>query len=413
MTLWVILTILTSMASVLVAAPLLRKFDDAQAKNITGLEVYKDQLAEIEKELEQDLIDKAEADLARIEIERRILNMRKTGNTQTDGISPYWQQKAVIAIAALVIAGSVGLYALNARPDLPSAAFMQQAKAKQQTQPSGQQTKPEQVKIMVQRLEAKLKANPEYADGWRVLGWSYYNSGRYQDAVAAYKRAVALKQDNPILKSLQGEAMVKVAKGKVTNEALEVFKSALVKKPNDVRARYFSGLHKEQNNDPKAAVNDYIALLKLAPAKAQWAGDLRVRIRQLAQKTGVQVTEAQLGLKQSDEAKRKQQTAAVQAVKSIHGKKGPSAQDIKASNKMKPQDRYAMIRSMVSGLDARLKKSPKDANGWIMLIRSRMVLKEPDAARAALAEAQKVFADEPKTLEHVKQVAKSFGVITQ
>ena len=49
-----------------------------------------------------------------------------------------------------------------------------------------------------------------------------------------------------------------------------------------------------------------------------------------------------------------------------------------------PGQQEAMIANMVDGLDKRLQANPKDANGWIMLIRSRMTLGEPAKAKAAL-----------------------------
>jgi len=41
---------------------------------------------------------------------------------------------------------------------------------------------------------------------------------------------------------------------------------------------------------------------------------------------------------------------------------------------MPPGDRAAMIQSMVDSLARRLEQSPRDADGWIKLIRSRVVL---------------------------------------
>ena len=65
-----------------------------------------------------------------------------------------------------------------------------------------------------------------------------------------------------------------------------------------------------------------------------------------------------------------------------------------------------MIRGMVDGLAARLEKEPRDAQGWGRLIRSRVVMGEPDKAKAALAKARETFADAPDVLEAIGAIAR-------
>ena len=69
-----------------------------------------------------------------------------------------------------------------------------------------------------------------------------------------------------------------------------------------------------------------------------------------------------------------------------------------------------MIRGMVDRLAERLEKSPRDAEGWIKLIRSRSVLGETDKAKAALQKAWEVFADAPAEQERIAAAAKDLGV---
>ena len=75
--------------------------------------------------------------------------------------------------------------------------------------------------------------------------------------------------------------------------------------------------------------------------------------------------------------------------------RGPTADDVKAAEGLSAGDRNAMIRGMVDGLAARLDKAPRDADGWIKLIRSRKVLGEDAAASLALKKALDIFADAP------------------
>ena len=67
-----------------------------------------------------------------------------------------------------------------------------------------------------------------------------------------------------------------------------------------------------------------------------------------------------------------------------------------------------MIGTMVNRLESRLEKSPRDVDGWIMLIRSKQVLNDPKAANEALARALKVF--EANSPEHDRLIAGAKGL---
>ncbi len=402
MTLWLILTMLIAAAAAFVALPFLRRGEDGRQAG-SGVDVYKDQLAEVERDKEQGLIDEKEADLARVEIERRILLAARSDETTGQTVSAAWQYRTAMGVAMIVVIGSVGLYATIGRPDLLTGASQVQMAAVDEGQ-TGTQTAQDgggaksigDVTKMVKRLEKRLEDNPDNADGWRMLGWSYYNMGRYDEFVKAYARAVALQKDNPMLKALMGEAMVTAAGGKVTDNALKTFEDVLAINPKDERARFFKGIAKVQKGDNKGALDEWIELYKIAPADAQWAKDLRVQINQLAQSSGIDVSD-RLGKAKTAEA-----APATPA--------GPSAQDIESAKQLSGADQKAMVKGMVARLASRLKTSPEDADGWIMLIRSRMVLNQPEEARAALAQAKRVFSDAPETQTRIAQAAEAMGV---
>jgi cytochrome c-type biogenesis protein CcmH len=69
-----------------------------------------------------------------------------------------------------------------------------------------------------------------------------------------------------------------------------------------------------------------------------------------------------------------------------------------------------MIHGMVDRLAAELKANPRDADGWIRLMRARMVLGEKDQAQAAYRDARKAFADAPPQLAALRQAARSLSI---
>jgi cytochrome c-type biogenesis protein CcmH len=414
MTLWLILTAFMGGAALIVLAPFF--FGGSGAKETpTSLDVYKDQLAEVDRDKAQGVIDEAEAASARLEIERRILAAGRTGDAATQTVSPNWQYRMVTGVAAIVVLGSVGLYAALGRPDLPSAQSPALAAATQQPAPTGAQTAQAQpsggdVEALVKRIEKRVEENPKDPEGWRMLGWSYYNMGRHKDAVAAYRRAVDLQKDNPTLKALMGEAMVTEAGDNVTDAALAVFREVLAINPNDERARFFMGVSKAQKGDVPGAIDEWIALYKVAPADAAWVGDLRTRIEDTAKTAGIDVAAR---LAEARPAGNMATAAAGSAPPhpAAPATPGPTAADVEAAKDLKPQDQQAMVVGMVDRLAGRLEASPKDPDGWIMLMRSRMVMKDAENARAALEKAKTVFADDPETQKRIVQAAEAMGVI--
>src|SRR5262249_15558114 len=103
MTLWLILTIMTSVAAVLLSAPFIRRFGGPQADTAADIEVYRDQLKEIENELRHGLIDDTQADAAHIEIKRRALAVDGVEHSAVPRLSPNERSFAMICVAAIVV----------------------------------------------------------------------------------------------------------------------------------------------------------------------------------------------------------------------------------------------------------------------------------------------------------------------
>ena len=413
MTLWLILTLLMGGAALIVLAPFF--FGSGAKDSPTSLDVYKDQLAEVDRDKAQGLIDEAEAASARLEIERRILAAGRADASPAQTVSPNWHYRMVTGVAAIVVLGSVGLYGSLGRPDLPSAEVQAMALEGQQTtqatggQPAAAQQAGGDVETLVKRVQKRVEENPNDPEGWRMLGWSYSNIGRHKDAVAAYRRAVDLQKDNPTLKAILAEAMVTEAGETVTDAALAIFEEVLAINPNDERARFFKGVYKAQKGDVQGTLDEWFALYKVAPADAEWTADLRTRIEETAKQAGIDVSARLAEAKPAGTV-----TAAADATPAHPGaapRPGPTPADVESANQLKPEDRQAMAAGMVDRLASRLETSPKDPDGWIMLIRSRMAMNDAEKARAAFEKAKTIFADEPETQKRIQQAAEAMGAV--
>lgn len=266
---------------------------------------------------------------------------------------------------------------------------------------AGTDQKLDDVDSMIQRLAQRLEKEPNDGEGWRMLGWSYVMTQRPQQALAPYKRAMQLLPNNATVRAGFGEALVGAAGGKVTPEAKAEFDKALQLDPAEPRARYFDGLWLAQNGKAKEALDKWIALANSGSADAPWQPDVQKQIKDTAAKLGIDV---------SGRLKVKAAGPSAAAAAPAGGVAGPTPEQMAAASAMPADQRQASVDSMVSGLASKLAANPKNPEGWAMLLRSRMVLKQQDQAAKDLATARKALAGDAAGLATVDAAAKAVGV---
>ena len=391
MQVWPVLTILCSAAAVALAYPLIRRFESASQRAEREAAIYESQLAEVQTDAAAGNISDSDAELAKSEIQRRLAAVQKTVETQRPVPSP-WRGVAIASTAGLLILGSVNLYLVLGRPDLnsvPSPAVASASSTASVSQAEMVNTTPAdnaaaaaggagQVTDMVSKLAERLKSQPNDAEGWRMLGWSYFNLQNYAQSAEAYKRALALDPGNIDYKSSYAEALVQAADGSVTPEAQKLIGEVLAADPKEFRARFYRALASEQAGDQAAALDQWLALLQDAPSDAGWREDVKARIADLGKATGRDVSAA-LALPSLPPA---QQTAPL----------GQAEKD-------------AMVDGMIAKLAQKLAANPKDRDGWAMMIRSLTVRGDKAGADKALADALAIFKDDPETVAGLKAVA--------
>lgn len=256
----------------------------------------------------------------------------------------------------------------------------------------------------VAQLEERLKDNPQDVEGWQMLGWSFFETGRYAEAVTAYRKAVALTPNNGELWSALGEALVMASnETQMPADAVKAFQTAIASNARDPRARYFLAVNKDLKGDHKGAIEDWFALLAQTPAGAPWEADLRRTIEQVAAREKIDVR-ARLASVATAPAAPGTRAVATDAIP------GPSREQMAAATKLPPGQQEAMVRGMVDGLAQRLAQNPRDADGWIRLMRSRMVLGETVQAKAALDSALKTFGNAPAERDRLLAAAKELDV---
>lgn len=258
------------------------------------------------------------------------------------------------------------------------------------------------VQDQIAALEGRLKQDPDNPADWRMLGWSYFETGDLMRAANAYRRAAQVEPNNAENWSSLGEAL-QTASTEISPEAKSAFERALRLDAKDPRARYFLGVQKDMAGQHEAAIGDWIALLKDTPAGAPWEQDLRRTITQVAEKQKIDIA----GRMPAPSAAPPAAGGAQVATAAIPG---PTPEQLAAASSMTPSQQDEMVQGMVSRLANRLKANPKDADGWIRLMRARMVLGDTAAAQDALRSGRAAFQGDAATQARLDQAAAALGV---
>ena len=359
---------LTCLALAILLVPLLLRRHTAASRESYNLAVYRDQLAEIDRDAARGLLNPEQAEAARAEIGRRILALPPTSAASSSMSS---RSVAVGALAVIAVPFAAWLlYARLGAPALPAQPFAARTTAAKATAGI------EHIDLgeAVGKIAAHLKEHPEDLRGWLLLGRTELSLGHYAEAVDAYRHAADLSGHRADIMGDWGEAQVIAADGTVTPAAREAFEAALGDKESAPRSRYYLALAKSQQGDVKGALQGWVDLAADAPADAEWLPLVQQRIAEAVAKLGV------------DPA----------TLKTSSGMPSPAAvaATAQATAGASQEERRAMILAMVGNLAARLQQQPDDVEGWARLGRSYMVLNEPQKAREAYAHAVKLKPDD-------------------
>ena len=367
MTLWFVFALMTVAAIFAVLLPLGRS---ARAPNQgSEVAVYKDQLAEIERDLGAGLIAAPEAEAARVEISRRLLAAAGSEPVLEPKSSLKWRRAAaVLALIGLPLV-AIGVYMPLGSPRLQDFPLAQRESGAGSGMARSLET-------LVVQVEQHLEKNPTDGRGWNVLAPVLERLGRFDDAVRAYRNSLTYNGESAERRANLGEAIAAAASGVVTAEAKAEFERAHALDADDPKANYFLGLAAEQDGRKDEAANMWRALLAKAPADAPW--------RPL-----VQSSLARVG-----------------------GGTMPALSDetIAASKDMTEGDRNAMVRGMVERLATRLKQNGDDVDGWLRLVRAYLVMGDRDKAVGASADARQAVAGNAERLRQLNEGLRTLGL---
>jgi len=386
MTFWLGAGALSALAIGLLLWPLLRRPADGAPRQVYDLNVYRDQLAEVDREAAEGSLGAEQAAAARAEIERRLLASAESGaepgspgsdrpaEPRAIGRAATWSLAVALCFAVPLTA--IGLYLSLGNPGLPSLPFAERPAPEGPAEAAAGPDMP----ALVAGLTARLAEDPDDREGWMLLGRSYAQIQRFGAAAEAYRRAIALGVDGAEVQSALGEMLAAQAAGTIGPEARNAFAAALEHDSQNPRALYYAGLALAQDGRAQEAIDLWLGLLRQTAAEAPWRPAVAQQIQEAAASLGI---EAPAIPPAPDPAQGNPQP-------------GPDAADVEAAGQMSDADRAAFIRSMVARLAERLEAEPGDFQGWLRLARAYGVLGEPGQVRDAFARAEAAIRELPE-----------------
>ncbi|WP_442099841.1 c-type cytochrome biogenesis protein CcmI [Rhizobium brockwellii] len=378
---WILVAALTAALAVILLYPLLRGAKAAENIRAGEAAVYRDQLRELDRDLDGGLITPEEADYARAEIGRRLIAVSADEPAETLKPARHHRFTEAFVLLVLPVLG-LCLYLTTGRPDLPS----QPLEARLENPGND-------VAVLITKAERHLAEKPDDGKGWDVLAPIYFRTMRVNDAQLAYRNAIRLLGPSPVRLDGLAETLMAVSDGVVTEEARQVLEQSLTLEPDNPRARFYIALSMEQAGRPDEARQAFEALAKQSPADAPW---LPLVNEHIAMNGG---------------AKAGADPAAPGADPSAPG--NPTQQDVAAAETMNAGDRQQMIRGMVESLDAKLSEDPNNFEGWMRLVRSYAVLNDKDRAVGALKRGLAAFPPPGEQGRQLLALARELGIATE
>jgi cytochrome c-type biogenesis protein CcmH len=258
----VVAAILVVAALLFIVPPLWRRRDQHSVqRDRSNLEIYKDQLRELEGDLASGVLSQEQFEQGQVELERRLLeDVAPDANQTLEKDDRGEGRGAAITVMLLVPLLAVFLYLIRGNPVALTPGKI--TVAEQAGKGPAHAVTAEQINAMVEGLAARLQSNPQDAEGWRMLGRSYVALGRYQDAIGALDKAVAMIPNDPDLLADYADALAMTSGQTLKGKPMEMVKRALKLDPNHQKSLWLAGTADYNDGDYPGAVSYWNRLLK-------------------------------------------------------------------------------------------------------------------------------------------------------
>ena len=279
---WIICAVMIAIALAFVLPPLLAASEtNPVGEKQSNINVYRDQLAELEADLRNGIVAADQYQQDRDGIERRMLEDVSPANDPVDKAAtiksdrrPAYAVAFLIPLVAITLYMQIGNPRLKpqGRPEPPTEVTADESSQA----PAGM---PQQnIEANVAALAKRLEQNPNDVQGWTMLGRSYTSMEKYKEASGAYAKATALKADDADLWADYAFAMAMANGQHLQGKPQELIRKSLQLDPNNPKGLELAGSAAFESKDYKQAIDYWQRLLAKTPAGSELAQTISQRI---------------------------------------------------------------------------------------------------------------------------------------
>ncbi len=366
MTLWIAAAVLTLLAVLLIGVPLWRGAGagDTTGRRAYDMQVFRDQLAEVDNDEQEGLMSPDAAEAARTEIKRRML---AADSADAVRLTPGRSRTLAGVLIVIIPLAAFGTYAALGNPGMRDHPYAERDVGGESRTaakgPSGEMSR-QDVQAMVERLRKRLEENPDNPEGWRRLARAYTVMGRWQEAASAWQSRIDRTGGGPRAWAGLGEALVRGRDGRVPARAMVALARAMKAGAEDPRAPFYLGMGLAQNGRLRAAAGLWKATVQKAPEGASWVGTVKESIKRAADQLDTTPGAIEPATPDYDR---------------IIAENRESADQEKAIDK-KAAEMAQRVDAMLKRLRQAAEESPGDAAAWRRLGRAAMMGRRYDTA---------------------------------
>ncbi|MCU7829468.1 MAG: c-type cytochrome biogenesis protein CcmI [Candidatus Thiodiazotropha sp. (ex Myrtea sp. 'scaly one' KF741663)] len=262
---WILTAGLIALAMAFFVLPILRRrFQTGISADELNLSVFKQQLAELDSDLEAGNLDQQRYDAAKKDLEKELLSDVPGDHTQADVVAAKGGRWMALTALAIPVAALV-LYQMIGSPEIIQRLAQQPAPSntgQAQTQNPNMDKLPPMDEL-VRRLAEKMEQQPDNQEGWIMLGRSYMTMKQYPEAMDAYEQAMKLDDNNVSLLLAYGEAIAAISGNSFTGKAAPLIEKAHKLEPDNPNTLWMAGIVSYQQGNFQAALTRWEKLQAL------------------------------------------------------------------------------------------------------------------------------------------------------
>jgi len=269
---WVAAVVSTVVALVFVLPALLRarNTETRAVRRDINIAVYRDQLHEMERDRDSGLLSAEQFETAKLELEARLAEDALALAAVAEP-APGSSRLLGYSLAVLIPVATFGLYfLLGNATSLMQIAQVQANEGQMMAHADGDHS----ILQLIQQVEAKTQSDPNNFEAWALLAKTYAAVEHWPEALHAYEKAYALRNDIPRIMSGYAEALAIANNRVMTGRPLELVTAALEKDPDDMKGLELAGIAAFQDRGYAKAAFYFKRLLAQLPPESPYAQDV-------------------------------------------------------------------------------------------------------------------------------------------